>query len=114
MPYFSIETNKSIEEPVRMTTIKEASAFISKLLGKPESYVMVKVMPDMPLAFAGTTERTAFVQLKSIGLPADRCDEFAAKICDFIDERLRIPRDRVFIEFKDLERKLFALNGKTL
>lgn len=113
MPYFSIETNKAIEETDHLTMLKEASVFTAKLLGKPESYVMVKVRPEIPLAFAGTTERAAFVQLKSIGLPVERCGEFAAKICDFIDEHLRISRDRVFIEFKDLDRKLFAWNGKT-
>lgn len=113
MPYFSIETNKAIEEPVHLTMLKEASVFISKMLGKPESYVMVKIIPDEPLTFAGSSERTAFIQLKSIGLPKDRCGEFAERICGFIDEHLRIPKDRIFIEFKDIDPKLFAWNGKT-
>lgn len=113
MPYFSIETNREIEEQTRREVQKEASAFVAKLLGKPESYVMVRIKTGEPLTFAGSGDPAAFVRLKSIGLPEDSCGEFSEKICKFVEGHLQVPGGRVFIEFKDLERKLFALNGKT-
>ncbi|MBW2199587.1 MAG: hypothetical protein JRF71_01955 [Deltaproteobacteria bacterium] len=39
--------------------------------------------------------------------------EFSEKICGFIDQELGVPKDRIFIDFKNLERNLFGWNGKT-
>ena len=113
MPYFKIETNRQIEETVRHTLLKTTSAFMAELIGKPESYVMVQIVPDAPLIFGGESDPAAFVQLKSIGLPEDRCGELSEKICSFLDQEFKIPKDRVFIEFKDVQRNLFGWNGKT-
>ena len=93
--------------------MKKASSFIAGLLGKPESYVMISVKPGTPLNFGATNGPVAFVRLKSIGLPKDHCSEFSEKICDFIDQELRVPKDRIFIDFKDLDRSLLGWNGKT-
>jgi phenylpyruvate tautomerase PptA (4-oxalocrotonate tautomerase family) len=113
MPYLSIETNRTVEEASTQAIMKKASSLIAGLLGKPESYVMISIKPETPLSFAGTDAPAAFIRLKSIGLSKDRCVEFSEKICDFIDQELGVPNNRVFIEFKDLERNLFGWNGKT-
>jgi phenylpyruvate tautomerase len=113
MPYFSIDTNQTLEASKTKEIMKKASVLIAGLVGKPESYVMVSIKPDMPLIFAEADDPAAFVRLKSIGLAKDRCTEFSEKICGFILQELGIPKDRVFIDFKDLERKLFGWNGKT-
>ena len=113
MPYFSIETNQSIDPPSNRQLLKKTSAFIANLLGKPESYVMISIKPDTPLIFGGSDAPAAFVRLKSIGLPRDRCPELSEKICNLIEQELAVPRDRVFIDFKDLARNMFGWNGKT-
>ena len=113
MPYFSIETNKAIEETDHLTMLKEASVFISNLLGKPESYVMVKITPDVPLTFAGTTGRAAFVQLKSIGLPEARTAELSQALAELMSSELGLPADRVYIEFADAPRSMWGWNGGT-
>jgi phenylpyruvate tautomerase PptA (4-oxalocrotonate tautomerase family) len=78
MPYFSIETNQTIDQISNQELLKKTSAFIAGLLGKP-------------LIFNGIEEPTVFAQLKSIGLP----------------------KDRVYIDFKDIKGKMFGWNGKT-
>jgi hypothetical protein len=113
MPYLSIETNQTVEASAVRKLMLEASAFVAGLLGKPESYVMISIKPEMPLSFGGTTDPAAFVRLKSIGLPADRCAQLAEQMCTFLDRKLQVPGDRVFIEFKDVERNLFGWNGTT-
>jgi phenylpyruvate tautomerase PptA (4-oxalocrotonate tautomerase family) len=113
MPYFSIETNQNIEETARQDLLKKTSAFISELLGKPEQYVMTVLKPDTAMEFAGSDQPTAFVRLKSIGLPHDRCGDLSRQICDFLEQHLGVAKDRVFIDFKDLERHLFGWSGKT-
>ena len=113
MPYFSIETNQSIDRTANQQLLKKTSAFIADLLGKPESYVMISIQPDKPLVFGGSDEPAAFVRLKSIGLPVDRCPELSEKICHLIERKLGVPKERVFIDFKDLARNMFGWNGNT-
>ena len=113
MPYFSIETNQPIDPASNQQLLKKTSAFIADLLGKPESYVMISLQPDTPLIFGGSDAPAAFVRLKSIGLHQDRCPEMSEKICRLIEQDLGVPQDRVFIDFKNLERSMFGWNGKT-
>ena len=113
MPYFSIETNRPLDQASIQQLLKKTSTFIADLLGKPESYVMISLQPDTPLIFGGSDAPAAFVRLKSIGLPQDRCPEMSEKICRLIEQDLGVPQDRVFIDFKDLTRSMFGWNGKT-
>lgn len=113
MPYFSIETNQPIDPAARPDLLKKTSAFIADLLGKPESFVMISIKPQTPLIFGGNDQPAAFVRLKSISLPQDRCAGFSDKICGFIQQGLNIAQDRIFIEFKDAPRNLFGWNAKT-
>ena len=113
MPYFSIETNRTIDQTTHRELMKKTSAFIAELLGKPEAYVMIAITAETPLIFAGNDQPAAFVRLKSIGLPKERGTEFSEKICGFVEQELEIPPNRVFIDFKNLERDMFGWNGKT-
>ena len=113
MPYFSIDTNQTVDPASNRELVKKTSAFIAGLLGKPESYVMIAIKPGTPLIFAGSDEPAAFVRLKSIGLPRGRCTEFSEKICRYVELELEVPPNRIFIDFKDLERDLFGWNRKT-
>jgi hypothetical protein len=74
---------------------------------------MIAVKPGTSLIFAGSNEPAAFVRLKSIGLPKERSTELSEKICGFVERELKVPPNRVFIDFKDLERGMFGWDGKT-
>jgi phenylpyruvate tautomerase PptA (4-oxalocrotonate tautomerase family) len=113
MPYFSIETNQVPDDAGSTAFTRKASAFVAELLGKPESYVMTSLEPKTAMTFGATNGPAAFVRLKSIGLPRQRCGELAEAICAFVDRELGVPKDRVFIDFKDVERSLFGWNGDT-
>jgi phenylpyruvate tautomerase len=113
MPYFSIETSLAIEKEPGKKLAKKVSAFVSDLLGKPESYVMVAIKPESVSLFGGSDRPCAFVRLKSIGLSRDMCGEYSANICGFIEEELKIPKDRIYIDFSDLDGKMFGWNAKT-
>ena len=67
MPLLQIDTNVSIDDPNAIAA--DASALVADVLGKPESYVMVKVNADQALVFAGTSDGAAHLKLKSLGLP---------------------------------------------
>ncbi|MFC1840624.1 phenylpyruvate tautomerase MIF-related protein [Thermodesulfobacteriota bacterium] len=114
MPYFSIETNKQIDNKANEELMKKASVFLSEMLGKPEQVIMVTIKSGMPYIFGGTNDPAAFVQVKSLGLETDRCSEFSDKVCVFLEEEADVPRDRAFIEFIDIDGKIFGWNGRTL
>ncbi|MDJ0783599.1 MAG: phenylpyruvate tautomerase MIF-related protein [Desulfosarcinaceae bacterium] len=113
MPYFAIQTNQELNETERADLLQSASAFVAEMLGKSEAYVMVAIDAGAALSFGGSRAPSALVTLRSIGLPVEQCTEYAARISQFLETSLHLPRDRVFIDFADLQRDRFAWNGKT-
>lgn len=113
MPYFSIQTNQSMEASSAAALARRASAFAAELLGKPETVVMAAVIPNSVMTFAGSDAPTAFVAVKSINLPEARGQAFAEAVSAFIQSSMGIAPDRVFIDFTDLPPTRFAWNGRT-
>ena len=113
MPYFSIQTSQSLDQAAAAGLARRASAFAAELLGKPEDYVMTAITPGAVMTFAGSDAPTAIIDVRSIGLPEERCSAFAEAISSFIQTELGIDPGRVFIDLRDLPRTRFAWNGKT-
>ena len=113
MPVLKVDTNLQMEETQRQAATLQLSSAVATMLGKPESYVMVMLRSEPSLCFAGTTEKCAYVELKSIGLPADSTKSFSAELCQQLDKLLGIPASRVYIEFSDAQRHLFGWNSST-
>ena len=113
MPYLMVQTNKEIEKGAGKSFITKASATVSKQLGKPEIYVMVSLQPPAPMIFSGSSEPAAYLELKSIGLPASATTGLSAALCDLVSEELSIGKDRIYIEFANAERNMWGWNGAT-
>ncbi len=110
MPLLEISTNTPISNSHDIA--KQASTLVAEMLAKPESYVMVKIMPEQTLLFAGTNEPAAHVKLKSLGLPESNTNDFSSKICSFIHSQLNIDSARIYIEFSNPERHMWGWNTK--
>lgn len=113
MPHLIIQTNQTVPEEKKEGLLPAASQLVTNGLGKPESYVMVTLQDRCPMCFAGTSEPTAYLELKSIGLPASRTKELSSMLCSFVEEQLGIPGDRVYIEFADAARDMWGWAGGT-
>ncbi|HKK04847.1 MAG TPA: phenylpyruvate tautomerase MIF-related protein [Gammaproteobacteria bacterium] len=113
MPYLKIQTNRPVDDTTRQAALTRASALVAEALGKPERYVMVAMEPPVPMLFAGDDAPTAYLELKSIGLPAGRTAELSAALCEMAEAVLGIDRDRVYIEFTDAPRAMWGWNGGT-
>lgn len=111
MPLLEITTNTKVDNSLNIA--EQASALTADILGKPESYVMVKIQTEQTLIFAGNKEPAAHVKLKSLGLPEDKTADFSASICAFISEQLDINSARIYIEFANPERHMWGWNEKT-
>jgi phenylpyruvate tautomerase len=113
MPYFKIETNKTLDVSDAKDFAKEASSFACRLLGKPEKYMMVSICHSAALMFGGVADPAAFVELKSIGLLEANCKGYSRAICEFLESNLKIPPDRIYIDFKDIDPSMFGWNKTT-
>ncbi|TCK17614.1 macrophage migration inhibitory factor (MIF) [Thiogranum longum] len=113
MPLLKIQTNQAIDETTAKTLIKDASARVAELLGKPERYVMVSLEHNPDMVFGGSDEPLAYLELKSIGLPESRTGELSSGLCKLLNTSLDLPADRVYIEFADAARHMWGWNEGT-
>ena len=111
MPLLEIHTNTAIEN--EQAFVQSASSLTAEMLGKPESYVMVKIQQEQTLLFAGNTEPAAHVKLKSLGLPEDKTAELSSTLCRFINEQLNIKSARIYIEFSSPPRHMWGWDERT-
>ena len=76
-------------------------------------YADLLLEPAPHMRFGGDTGPCAFVELRSLGLPADRTPALSEALCALLQRTLHIPPDRVFINFADIPRPLWGWNSRT-
>ncbi len=113
MPYLKIQTNLPLSKKAERSVLQDASALVAKELGKPEEFVMVALQPNTPMVFAGTDDPVAFLELKSIGLPADKTKRLSRTLCDLINRHLGIKPERVYVKFIDVLHSMWGWKGDT-
>jgi len=111
MPLLEISTNTPVDDCQQLAGL--ASKLTADMLGKPESYVMVKILPGQTLLFAGSDEPAAHVKLKSLGLPENNTADFSSKICAFLNSELNINSSRIYIEFSSPQRHMWGWDNRT-
>jgi len=113
MPYLLIQTNVDFAEGGQDALLKTSSTLLAAHLGKPVGYMMAGIAPRHRMIFAGSDAPTAFLILKSIGLPEQKLKALSAALCDLVNEHAGIPKNRIYIEFVDVEAKYWGHNGGT-
>ena len=113
MPYIRIQTNRELKDDAKQEILKKTSLLVSKNLGKPEKYVMVRIDSAQPMMFAGSTSPCIFLELKSIGLPESKTAALSKVLCQFLNDELKISSERVYIEFSDVQDSMWGWNSET-
>ena len=114
MPLLRIQTNvPALPDERQKSLLATASRLVAHQLGKPERYVMVAMDHNPAMLFAGEDEPLAYLELKSIGLPADATGSLSLALCELTREALGISPDRVYIEFSDAAPHMWGWNGGT-
>lgn len=111
MPFIKVQTNQKVKKEEEL--LKKLSAEMAEQLGKPESYIMTALEANLKMTFGGSTEKTAFIEVKSIGLKQSMTEELSQFICEFIEQELEIEQDRVYIEFADAPGAMWGWDGGT-
>ncbi|SIR16731.1 phenylpyruvate tautomerase MIF-related protein [Halanaerobium kushneri] len=111
MPFIKVQTNQKVKKEEEL--LKKLSAEMAEQLGKPESYIMTALEAELKMTFGGSTEKTAFIEVKSIGLKQSMTEELSQFICEFMEKELEIEQDRIYIEFADAPGAMWGWDGGT-
>jgi phenylpyruvate tautomerase PptA (4-oxalocrotonate tautomerase family) len=111
MPLLSLTTNRKIDD--HQSVLATCSSQVSKIIEKPEQYVMVKLEDEVSLSFGGNSDDCAYVEFKSIGLPVNETKFLSSQLSALIEKTVGVSQDRIYIEFADASRSLWGWNGTT-
>lgn len=111
MPFIKVQTNQKVKKEEEL--LKKLSAEMAEQLGKPESYIMTALEAELKMTFGGSKEKTAFIEVKSIGLKQSMTEELSQFICEFIEQELEIEQDRIYIEFANVPGAMWGWDGGT-
>ncbi|OBS09933.1 phenylpyruvate tautomerase MIF-related protein [Acidihalobacter prosperus] len=114
MPLLSIEISLALEAPAIDALLGEASGLVAGLLGKPESYMMVRHQYNPAMRLGGHDAPLALIELRSIGLPETAPAELSKALCALLERHAGIPGTRVYLLFADVPRARWGHNGTTL
>ena len=113
MPLIKLQTSVHISEDQKGNLIASLSGIIAECIGKPERYVMATIN-ETPIMMSGELGNAAFADVRSIGgLNSDVKAGLSQKICALLKESLKIPKDRVYINFADISAENWGWNGST-
>ncbi|KAB5552211.1 hypothetical protein DKX38_009522 [Salix brachista] len=95
MPCLNISTNVSLDGINTSAILSEASSQVAKIIGKPESYVMIVLKGSVPIAFGGTEQPAAYGELVSVGgLSGDVNKKLSSAIATILESKLSVPKSR--------------------
>jgi phenylpyruvate tautomerase len=113
MPLIHVQTSNAAV-PEAEALLKDLSAELATLLGKPERYVMTLLHTGVPMTFGGDTAPCCYVEVKSIGgLDGARAKAISAALCPRLASRLGVSPDRIYIGFEDVPGRLWGWDGST-
>ncbi|KAI4344470.1 hypothetical protein L6164_011693 [Bauhinia variegata] len=114
MPTLNLFTNIPVDAVVASDILRDANKAVAKIIGKPESYVMILINAGVPIAFCGTEEPAAYGELISIGgLGSSVNGKLSSTIAEILQTKLSIDSSRFYIKFYDVQRSFFGFNGST-
>jgi phenylpyruvate tautomerase len=114
MPLIKVQTSAGPDASTIETLLKGLSASLAKHTGKPESYVMTALEPNLAMTFAGTTEPTCYIEVKSVGsMSPAQTQAMSQDFCQQVKAALGVALNRTYIEFADAKGYMWGWNGST-
>ena len=108
MPFINVSTSVKVNDKGKL--LEEISILISSLTNKSRSFVMAKLDDNCQMYFDDESP-CCFLEIKSIG--SLNPSEMAKPISNFVNEKMGIPIDRIYISFQDVPASVWAWNGRT-
>ncbi|OEL37443.1 hypothetical protein BAE44_0001539 [Dichanthelium oligosanthes] len=104
MPTLILSTNVPVDAVVAADILKDCSKALARIIGKPESYVMVSLNGSVPMSFAASEEPTAYGELVSIGgIGPGVNGKLSAAVAEILETKLSVNKSRFYIKFDDVQ-----------
>jgi phenylpyruvate tautomerase len=115
MPLIQIQSSAEPPSPERQSALlRELSKTLARELSKPEQYMMTCLAPRAAMTFGGTSEPVCFAQISNIGeLSEALTSRLSAVVCRLLSEGLGVARERIYLEFREIEPQLWGFDGGT-
>ncbi len=115
MPLIKVQTSTPAPEKSQLEMmLKSLSANLAQHLSKPESYIMTAFEPDITMTFGSTTEPTCYIETKSVGMMSPtQTKSISQNFCQQIAQALKVPENRIYIEFADAKGSMWGWNSST-
>ena len=113
MPLLRIQTNQTLDAESRTELATNGAELVAQLLEKSIDYVQVVVESGCTMTFGGTSEPTAFLELRGLGLDSQDRSRIAEKLTSWVTEKISVEASRVFINFLAIARSDWGWNGST-
>ncbi len=113
MPYLSLNTNIELDDSQTSGLLEDMSLVVATATGKSEGYIMTEIESAKSMMFAGSRDPLAYLECKSIGLTSTQAKNLSASISQLLQSKLKIPVERVYIEFSHCPAELWGWNGST-
>jgi len=113
MPYLTIKTNCEYSDAQATDLLKQLSQMCCDILGKPEKFMAANIERCPNMIFGAESDPTAFVELRSIGIPEKTPRQLTASMSDLLMDQLLLRPDRIYFNFVDVERHLWGWNSET-
>ena len=108
MPYINVSTSVKVEDKKKL--LEEISELVSSLTNKSKRFIMARLDDDSEMYFEDES-LCCFLEIKSIG--SIKPSEMAKSLSNFVNEKLGIPIDKIYISFEDVPASMWAWNGRT-
>ncbi|HJO93233.1 MAG TPA: phenylpyruvate tautomerase MIF-related protein [Victivallales bacterium] len=113
MPLIRVHISEDIDKSKYKELLPLFSALTAEYTGKPEQYVMV-TCEKTSMMMSGVQGNSAFIEIKSLGgLNQEINRKLSSKLCSLLEKKLLIPKNRVYINYTDMERQNWGFNGTT-
>ena len=113
MPYLSLNTNVAVSDEEADSLLQALSAAAAEGSGKPERSVQVEVAGGKKMLMAGTTQPTAFLDVRAIGLPEAVAKKLTILLTNVVERKLGVPATRVYISFASYPGSMWGVGGAT-
>ena len=108
MPYINVSTSIKVDDVEKF--LEEIATLISSLTNKSKRFVMAKLDDNSEMYFDGQSP-CCFLEIRSIG--SLNPSVIAKPISDFVNKKIGIQMDKIYIYFEDVSPSMWSWNGRT-
>ena len=100
MPFINLKTTETINATKKQTLTTELCRITRECLGKGENWIMTSYEDNASLAFQGSDEAIAYIEVKALGAPsASGTERMTAQVCKLVEKELGVPASRTYVSY---------------